>query len=296
MRPAGGFRQLWASLRHPWIAPTVLLYIAGLVALVFLHRGAALRALLVNLLIAALGLGITAWVTRREGSRPGPAPHPWVGVLLALGLSIFQIVRPDFVPLPLPSGPVREVLSALLWQVALPAAILLLCGVPWTYLGLSSLARGWSRWRRLLVILGGVLTLPALLHGGGLVLLVEEPAQNFFLALPLAYLYAGLGRAVPQEFLFRQVLQPRMQALFQRPTAAIVGQALLFGLAGAGRRIALGEPWPLALLTATLQGGALGFLYGLLRDRTGSLALPILVHTWVATWEVLPGVVAVIWR
>lgn len=286
MRPARGFRGVWAGLRRPWVFPFTLCYLCGLSLLVAFRRE-TLREVLLSLLIAGLGLIVTAWATRGEGSRPGPAPHPWIGVLLVAGLTVFFLLRLDFIPWPVREGPLRELLSNLFWGVLLPASIFLLSRVPWSHLGLPGQARTAPRWRRLGVVLAGVVTLPALALPGVLPLHQGRPLWGLLLVFPLAYAYAWLARALPQEFLFRQVFQPRLQVLVQ-PTAGIFVQAIFFGVAGAGRRIAAGEPWPWALLVAVLQGSILGLFYGLLRDRTRSLVVPISVHAWLEMWTCLP--------
>jgi membrane protease YdiL (CAAX protease family) len=266
----------------------ILFYLAGLVALIATRYMTTLLDVLSGLLIAGVGLAATTWITQGEGSRPGPAPRPWIGFLLVLALTITRIFKPDFVPLPVQAGLVRTALGNLLWMVLLPIAVLLLSGVPWTYLGSSNFSRGWGRWRRLVVVLGSILTLPAICQGNIIPTILSVPFHRLVVTLPLTYLYSALGVALPLEYLYRQVLQPRIEALLQRPAAAIIVQAILFGLAGAGWRIARGEPWPIALLGAAMRGSTLGLLYGLLRDRTGSLSIPLLIHAWVEMWRVLP--------
>jgi membrane protease YdiL (CAAX protease family) len=286
-------QSIWEWLRHPWVALYIIIYAGGLAALAALGNPEALRDVLRALLQASVGLTLTLWATREEGSRPGPAPQAWPGVFLALALTACQILRPRFLCPEFGSEPVRELLVQVGWLLLLPAAILLLGRVPWNYLGLTSLVRGGGRWRKLGLLLTAALFFPALLDPQVTTALMEGPLSRLLLALPIAYGYAWLARALPQEFLYRQVLQPRLQALLQRTIGAIVAQAILFGLAGAGWRIAVGIPWPTALLSALLEGSALGLLYGLLRDRSGSLLLPIHLHAWIEMWLVLPQ--ALLW-
>ena len=215
----------------------------------------------------------------------------WLGAGLALALTIWQIVQPGFLPVVWMDRFWQEVPANLFFQVLVPGAVLLATGVSWKLLGLGrNMARRTRRWGRLGWILVALLALPAVLRLASLSPLKGKLPWMIPLALAAAYAYTLLSQGVPQEFLYRQVLQPRLQALLRQTTAAIVLQALLFGLAGAGRWIAQGQPWPLALLTALLQGSTLGLFYGLLRDRTGSLALPVLLHAWVDMWVVLPMV------
>ncbi len=291
MKLSGRLAALWAGLRHPWVAFFTAFYLVGLVFLSTLRQTTALHDVLLSMILAAVGLGVMSWFTLGEGSRPGPTPRPLVGFLLAVVLTIVHIVRPQFVPLPMNPGLIRDMLGNLIWLGLLPAAILLLSGASWKSLGLRSFLRTGGRWRSMAWVLVAALTLPALIIVGRLALFQQEPFWRLLLALLASYAYAWLARALPEEFLYRQVLQPSLQSLLRDPAAAIIVQALLFGLSAAGLRLARGEPWPLALLVATLEGGLTGVFYGLLRDRTGSLAMPVFIHAWVTMWFVLPQVI-----
>lgn len=281
--------RLWAGLRHPWVAAYGLFYILGLVLLVAAGQEEALRQVLASGLIGGVGLAAAAWFLRGEESRPGPGLRRWLGVLLALGLTLWQILEPRFLPVEWLPGLLQNLLFALFFLAVVPAAALLATRVPWKLLGMTrSMARRTRRWGWLGWVLVVLLALPAVLRLASLSPLREEPLWRIPLAVVLAYGYTLLAQAVPQEFLYRQVLQPRLQALLRQTTAAIVLQALLFGAALTGPWISLGLPWPLALLTALLQGSAPGLFYGLLRDRTGSLYLPVLLHAWVEMWVMVP--------
>lgn len=282
-------RWIWAELRLPWVVTYVLSYILGMIVLAALGQEEALREVLACWLMGVVGLAATAWFLRGEESRPGPGLRPWLGAGLVVVLTVWQIIRPSVMSPAWLCEPLREVLANLFFQAIAPAAVLLAAGVSWKLLGLTrSMARRARRWGRLGWALVALLALPAVLRLVSLTPLREKPLGVIPLALLAAFAYALLSQAVPQEFLYRQILQPRLQALLRQNTAAIVLQAVLFGLSGAGHWIVRGQSWPLALLTALLQGSTLGLFYGLLRDRTGSLVLPVLLHAWVEMWGVLP--------
>lgn len=282
-------RTFWAGLQLPWVAVYVLSCILGVIVLVALGQEEALSEVLSCWLMGVVGLVAAAWFLRGEESRPGPGLRPWLGAGLAVVLTVWQIIRPGVMSLDWLYEPLREVLANLFFQAIAPAAVLMMAGVSWKLLGLTrSMARRARRWGWLGWVLVALLALPAILRLASLNPLREKPLGVVPLALLAALAYALLAQAVPQEFLYRQVLQPRLQALLRQNTAAIVLQAVIFGLSGAGHWIARGQPWPLALLTALLQSSTLGLFYGLLRDRTGSLVLPVLLHAWVEMWGVLP--------
>lgn len=292
MRSVERVDNLWSALRHPWIAGYLLFYLAGLIVLLLLEQFAALREILPATLSGCIGLALAGRVTHEEGSRPGPAPRAALGVGLALALTVLAILRPKFF---WPAGAevsIQRLLLQLFWLVLLPAAALRLSGVPWSYLGLPSLLRWWGRWHKLGLSLAALLFLPALLRPSVWQAFLQGPPLRLLLALPIAYTYVWLARALPQEFVYRQVLQPRLQALLQRPLSGIIAQAVIFGLAGAGHYLQQGRPWPLALLGGFLQSSILGLFYGLLRDRSGSLGLPVYLHAWVEMWSVLPYALA----
>ncbi|MGC8874500.1 MAG: CPBP family intramembrane glutamic endopeptidase, partial [Chloroflexia bacterium] len=277
-----------APIRQPWVAFYLVFFLGVLVALAVLGPRGQLYRLLLTVPAGGLALGFSAYLTRGEGSRPGPTPRPFVGLLLAVGLLLFLLLRPDGF-LPLPPSKLRDGLVHLGMWLVVPVGALLLMRVPWGQLGTAQLLRVPGRFRSLLSLLVVWLTLPAIADPQTFRSLLEAPWWKVALALPIAYSGALLGEALPEEFFFRQLLQPRLQAYFRRPTPAIVLQALLYGLAHAGSLLSGGAPW-LALGAAVLEGSVFGLLYGLLRDRTGSLALPMLVHGWAATWVFLPEV------
>lgn len=276
-----------APVRQPWVAFYLIIALGALLGVLLFGTQALRYRLLVVLPVGSLALGLSAYLTRNEGSRPGPTPRPFIGLLLALGCSLFLFLRPDgFLPLP-PSG-LRDGLARLAVWLVVPAGVLLSARAPWNQLGLGHLLRVPGRFRSLLSLLVVVLSVPAIVDPQQLSVLLQAPWWRVAVALPLAYGCGFLGEALPEEFLFRQILQPRLQVYFRSPTPAIVLQALLYGVAGSSELLARGVPWPLSLSAGALEGSLFGLLYGLLRDRTGSLALPVLLHAWVATWAFLP--------
>lgn len=76
-----------------------------------------------------------------------------------------------------------------------------------------------------------------------------------------------------EEFVFRGVIQGRLRGRFG-PAPAIVGASLLFG----SLHLANYSGNPVAIVAGALMIAAVGSIFGTLYERTGNLAVPILVH------------------
>ena len=82
---------------------------------------------------------------------------------------------------------------------------------------------------------------------------------------PLGVLCIALLAPIAEELLFRGAIQHRLFQRWQRPLWAVVGSALIFGLAHLN---------PMQIPFAMLMGLALGWVY----QQTGSLLLCIVMH------------------
>jgi hypothetical protein len=76
-----------------------------------------------------------------------------------------------------------------------------------------------------------------------------------------------------EEFVFRGVIQGRLRGRFG-PLPAIAGASLLFG----SLHLANYSGNPVAIVAGALMIAAVGSIFGALYERTGNLAVPILVH------------------
>lgn len=76
-----------------------------------------------------------------------------------------------------------------------------------------------------------------------------------------------------EEFLFRGVIQGRLRGRFG-PVAAIAGSSLLFGALHLSNYTGSILPIVSGALLITTVGAVFGALY----ERTGNLAVPVLVH------------------
>ena len=108
------------------------------------------------------------------------------------------------------------------------------------------------------------------------------------LVAPLALAWMTLEAGLTEEFLFRALLQTRLEAWLRNRTAAILAMAVLFGLAHApgyvlrGGHAAEGMAFAPDPLTATAYAivvvSPIGFMFGVLWTRTRSLGLVVLLH------------------
>lgn len=165
-----------------------------------------------------------------------------------------------------------------------------------------SLFRGKPRavvfWRTLLVIGMIILALlsvvsPSLKQIAGL----HAAWTTLAWAAPASFIWIALEAGLCEEFLFRAVLQTRLEAVLKSPIAAICAASLLFALAHVPGLFLRGGPdvdgWStdpvqvVAYTIATLSPIAL--MFGTLWVRTRSLLLCALLH---ASVDVLPNLAA----
>ena len=104
--------------------------------------------------------------------------------------------------------------------------------------------------------------------------------KNPIAKLPFIVVYASILIAVPEEILFRGLLQTYLHSVIPNAPAAILFSSLLFGFAhslnGAQQYGPAGWNWKLIGMTF-VAGIFLGFSFYI----TGSLVSPILLHTIV---------------
>lgn len=256
------------------------------------------------LLIFGIGFTAIAWAATR-GIEPVPIavrrPAQESIAILAY-LAAFAVLFLGFgltlIREWLPDGRIERsgiLLAKLAAMVILPAWIFLRLGV-----GLRELVPagtgivGGKRHWRALAILCALMLLLQLTVGRGpreMAKLQGEwgcSAGHLALVAPLALAWMTLEAGLTEEFLFRVVLQTRLEAWLRNRTAAILAMAVLFGLAHApgyvlrGGHVAEGmtiAPDPLtAAAYAIVVVSPIGFLFGVLWARTRSLGLVVLLH------------------
>lgn len=149
---------------------------------------------------------------------------------------------------------------------ALPAvAIASICGASLPSLGLGAFVR--SSWK-----LAAVWICPLLI----IVIVTHLPFRALMGRIALNMFMNGLS----EEILFRGVLLGRLQALVKTKWALCV-QATLFGIWHLGLDLKVADGSAIqALALAFAAQGTLGYALGFLRERSGNVVLPALVHAW----------------
>ncbi len=229
-------------------------------------------------LLQIVGIVLVYWFfTRREAAPSLPIPRPAAGTLLALffvtlwmayrvgqymGSIAFPAVSIGFF------GNVSEtIVPKMLEMFFLPLAVFLLLRESPRLLGLN-LGPRWVWIPALLLLL--IYSAFGLSH--------QKPEG--LLARTISFFF---GAALPEEFLFRGILQPRLVALFKRPEWGIFVGALIFGvthlpidLHGAGL-----TNWVAAFETAfTFQMGV-GLALGYAFYRTKSIVPLSFIHALI---------------
>jgi membrane protease YdiL (CAAX protease family) len=268
-------RRMTQRARHsPWLSGLCVVTVIAQAAFGFHGAGAWYGAVAfpaANLAFVSVALAIV------DGLGPAPVVPPLrvprlqlavvvVVVVIHCALLLHQAPDPRFADNALTLGLVRaaraiprsETASNLVVCVALPA--FLLVTVSWSIPDFG--LRGF-RWPPAVGI--GALYLPLFLFGG-----VPTPAGAF------SYLMVA---ALPEEFLYRALLQRRLSAQLRDPLVAVVIAAIVFGLMHLPIMTrTYGWPWGLFFcLGVNAFGGALlGYVY----HRSQSLWLVVLVHFW----------------
>lgn len=255
------------------------------------------------LLIFGLGFSAAAWAATR-GARP---PALTVRRPLAESLAILAYLA-VFAVLFLGSGlsAIRDMLpdgrverSGIL--AAKLAAMVLLPALLFVALGIrprklvpqgAGFVGGRREWIALAILCALVLVLQLTVGRGPrqIALLQAEwgwAAWQLALVAPLALAWMTLEAGLTEEFLFRVLLQTRLEAWLRSRTAAILAMAVLFGLAHApGYVLRGGQAEGMAIAPDPLMAAAyaivvvspIGFMFGVLWTRTRSLGLVVLLH------------------
>jgi uncharacterized protein len=256
------------------------------------------------LLIFGLGFSAAAWIATRGATPPVlTVRRPLAESLAILAyLAVFAVLflGPGLSAIRdwLPDGRVERsgILAAkVVAMVLLPALLFLALGFRMRELvpqG-AGFVGGRREWIALAILCALVLVLQLTVGRGPkqVALLQAElgwATWQLALVAPLALAWMTLEAGLTEEFLFRVLLQTRLEAWLRNRTAAILAMSVLFGLAHApgyvlrGGHLAEGmavAPDPLtAAAYAIVVVSPMGFLFGVLWARTRSLGLVVLLH------------------
>lgn len=184
--------------------------------------------------------------------------------------------------------------AKLIAHVVLPAIVLAAAGARLSPL-FASRMRAAPFWRTLIII-GVLILLLLMIISPSLKRISETGADAALLAfaLPASFAWVAVEAGLNEEFLFRAVLQTRLEAWLRSPAWGVAIASLLFGLAhapglylrGGGEQFgAYADPLQVvAYCVATLAPA--GVFFGVVYARTRSLLLVVLLHAMV---DVLPN-------
>lgn len=274
--------------------------LAVLLTLAMLHlagRGMPVGDLAARLVLLGGLLPLAAWLACRGVPAAAP-PAAWqrreAWVMLALlalvvvGLGPVKQLLLSLAPARgTPGGEAANTAYKLLLFVVLPGFVLHAAGL------LSAGAR--SRLRpaqalRIVLLLGAVaFALQAAIGREFQRWLASDPAPTLWLwAVPACWAWMSIEAGLVEEFFFRRWLQSRLEAWTGSALSGLLLAAAIFGLAhapglwlrGGGLVEGLGsQPGLLDCLAYTLvTQGLAGLMFGLLWQRTRSLALCVAVH------------------
>jgi membrane protease YdiL (CAAX protease family) len=230
----------------------------------FSLEGLARLALYINLPLLAMGLGL---------GRPGPGWTDGVALLLLWLPLDFRLVGPLW---PWPPGQSGYYLFG---PLGVSLSIVLFVAVR----GMTDVGYTFSV-RRLdfgLALLGFSLFAPVAI-GFGLFTGFLRLAHHLPPILPAAARTLGifLATGVPEELLFRGLIQNLILRWTSRPWLSIACASLIFGMAHLNNGA---RPDPRYFLLASLAGAVYGQVY----RRSGTLVAPAMTHTLVdATWHI----------
>lgn len=251
------------------------------------------------LLVFGVGFSAAAWLATRgfapaaalvrEPARESLAVALYLAafalLVLGWGLTWVREVTPDG-----RAEDVAVLALKLATMVLLPGLLFVRLGYRWRDL-LADGRFGAGHWRVLLVMGTLLLALQLLVgRGGAAIAALPHPPWQVALATPFALAWMTLEAGLTEEFLFRALLQSRLEAWLRSPIAGLTGMAVLFGLAHApgyvlrGAHLAEGMATAPDALTAAAYSIAVvspvGFVFGVLWLRTRSLWLVVLLHGW----------------
>ncbi|RYD92032.1 MAG: CPBP family intramembrane metalloprotease [Sphingomonadales bacterium] len=299
--------ESWGSsaMPKPWFRPEAQLIggylLAWLLSTLYLAaRGADWTFPIISLvLFGGILTGVALLLTRRSDAPSVPVGRPRAEAIAILLYLLFYALFVlgwglGAVRANVSEGPQRqiaELVFKLIFHVGLPIGLLMMLRAPIRPMFDAGLGR-----RGVLVTLilfSAIMFLLGVVVTPSLKQLAATGASGPIIAAGIAgsFLWMAAEAGLCEEFLFRAVLQSRLDALFRSPTAAILLAALLFSLAHVPGLYLRGGPgvdgWstdPIQVVAFTIAAlSPIAVLFGVLWARTRSLLLIVLIHSSVDT-------------
>ncbi len=281
--PRAYFESVWrearASLGRVWHNRAALVAIAVFLlpwlSLIFLRQD---WAWLQSFGEVAFVIFVFWWMSRSGAAAGAEIKYPLLESILAIGLVLFWVEwRIGICANMFPFLPANfncyqstdyDVVPKLIENVVIPFVILFSLGYRWRAMGIH-----WS-WRAWWISLPALLAVAAV----GLYLHQKQPVSfaqgigNFF-----------FGAGLPEEFLFRAVLLSRLEAWLKNPGWALLGAAVIFGLAHVpiDYLVFTRNNWRETWITALTFQMGFGFAFAFAFQRTRNIWPLALLHAMV---------------
>jgi membrane protease YdiL (CAAX protease family) len=232
---------------------------------------------------AATGLAVCLLMCKRVALLKTTA-CPISGIIVLAFIGLGEITFSYFLKVLIGSVLLRDMVTKFFWGFALPLGALLLLGVPLTEMGLQTISFGPGRYARLGWTIALVMTMPLILH--------PQLRRFYFsratwtwrwpVAMFGAYVYSWFVAALPEEFFFRQLLQPRLIQVSRSTMLGIALTSILFAFSHVPHYIKYYKTkWWLALVEAAFQQGPVGVLLGAIWIQTRGLSPVLFIHAWI---------------
>ncbi len=233
---------------------------------------------------AATGFLVIFLLTHKRVALLKSVSYPLLGLFVLTLIGIGENALPHLFKVLIRKGLLQDVVTKLFWEFALPLGALLLLGAPLTEMGLQTISFGPGRYPCLGWSVTLSMTLPMLFHPRLRSFYFSRGTWTWRLPIAMfgAYVYSWLSAALPEEFFFRQLLQPRLIQMSDSMTLGILLTGILFAFTHTSHYKEVYRcSWYWALLQATIQEAPVGVLLGVIWIQTGGLSPVLFVHAWI---------------
>ncbi|MGH7738363.1 MAG: lysostaphin resistance A-like protein [Candidatus Tyrphobacter sp.] len=224
--------------------------------------GPVTRNLLPIQILATLAIvALTGWTIALDAHAASRAAPIWHAIHAGLVASVSAIAPHGLSPALVDFGE----------YAVLPLVVLVVLRVPLRRMGLGGFTPGSARAAAIWL----VLPLFAIAY---VILYADTSAAT----VGRRFIFSFLASGFSEEFLFRGALFGRLRSFMPAQWAAFL-QALVFGLWHLGTDFAQAHTLVSAYALVVPAQAAFGFAMAILVRRTGNLAIPVLLHTTIAT-------------
>jgi membrane protease YdiL (CAAX protease family) len=230
----------------------------------------------------SLGILLLIWlildITKKYPVTDFQVKRPWLELGFGcVSLILFQITPYLYLG---DNWALGEIIKKEILYFALPLVFLRLCGNPFSSLGFS--LSGWKQNLKVTGIILACMIIPCIFmisDTGRLILGGRVSPLQALPAFILYFLHNVARSGLPEEFIFRVLIQTRLSHIIKSRLGGILLTSLLFGLVHISSypEMRLSE----AFCTAFFLQSFMGLVFGVIWDRTRNLIPGVLVHSGV---------------